>query len=59
MHGQQRETTVKQEITQWNMRVPKPLDMLVEQALKKGVWTNRSEFIRLAVVEKLERLQLL
>jgi len=40
----------------WYVKVSDKLDHLVEKAIKDGVFTNKSELIRQAVREMLEKL---
>lgn len=44
------------EITAWNVRIPKPLNSALTEALKSGAHLTKAEFIRDAVREKLERM---
>ena len=40
----------------WNVQVPKPLDGTLTEALASGAHLTKSEFIRDAVREKLEKM---
>jgi Arc/MetJ-type ribon-helix-helix transcriptional regulator len=37
-----------------NVRVPKPLKEKMDQAVEKGLYTNRSDFVRNTIREKLK-----
>jgi hypothetical protein len=42
--------------TRWNVSVPKLLDEAVEEAVRRGVAFTKSDFVRGAVLERLNRL---
>jgi len=46
----------KEEITYWNIPVPKPLNEALEEAIKRNWYRTKTEFIREVVRRELERL---
>jgi hypothetical protein len=48
----------RKELRYWKIPVSALLDQMLEEAIRRGVSVSKADFIRVAVIERLERLGL-